>query len=90
MDPYRLGLLPPGNPPQPPQNRPNRLRQMGIRNPSRVANGPRRPRHGGTSPGFPKAKDRPVVITALAAEAAVLLTLDRTDFHVRWGGKFTG
>ena len=30
---------------------------------------------------FPKAKDRPVVITALAAGAAVLLTLDRTDFH---------
>ena len=32
---------------------------------------------------FPKAKDRPVVITALAAEAAVLLTLDRTDFTGR-------
>jgi hypothetical protein len=32
---------------------------------------------------FPIAKDRPVVITALAAEAAVLLTLDRTDFTGR-------
>jgi predicted nucleic acid-binding protein len=29
---------------------------------------------------FPKAKDRPVLITALAANAAFLLTLDRQDF----------
>lgn len=30
---------------------------------------------------FEKAKDRPVLISALAANAAFLLTLDRTDFH---------
>jgi predicted nucleic acid-binding protein len=30
---------------------------------------------------FPKTKDRPVVITALASQSAVLLTLDRMDFH---------
>lgn len=30
---------------------------------------------------FPKAKDRPVVITALAARADWLLTLDEGDFH---------
>jgi len=34
---------------------------------------------------FPKAKDRPVVITALAARASWLLTLDREDFHLRLG-----
>ncbi len=39
---------------------------------------------------FPKAKDRPVVITALAAEAAVLLTLDRTDFHGALGRMIYG
>ena len=39
---------------------------------------------------FPKAKDRPVVITALAAEAAVLLTLDRTDFHGALGQEIYG
>jgi hypothetical protein len=39
---------------------------------------------------FPKAKDRPVVITALAAEAAVLLTLDRTDFHGALGREIYG
>jgi predicted nucleic acid-binding protein len=30
---------------------------------------------------FARAKDRPVVITALAARAEWLLTLDETDFH---------
>jgi len=30
---------------------------------------------------FPKAKDRPVVLAALAAEADYLITLDRNDFH---------
>jgi hypothetical protein len=30
---------------------------------------------------FPKTKDRPVVITDLASQSAVLLTLDRMDFH---------
>ena len=30
---------------------------------------------------FEKAKDKPVLISALAANADVLLTLDRTDFH---------
>ena len=39
---------------------------------------------------IPKAKDRPVVITALAAEAAVLLTLDRTDFHGALGREIYG
>lgn len=32
-----------------------------------------------------KAKDRPVVITALAARAAWLLTLDEADFHRKLG-----
>ena len=39
---------------------------------------------------FPKGKDRPVVITALAAEAAVLPTLDRTDFHGALGRQIYG
>ena len=30
---------------------------------------------------FPKAKDRPVLLSALGAEATVLLTLDETDFQ---------
>ena len=34
---------------------------------------------------FPKAKDRPVVITALAARCAWLLTLDEGDFHGKLG-----
>ncbi len=34
---------------------------------------------------FPKAKDRPVVITALAARADWLITLDVTDFHGKLG-----
>src|SRR6478735_8411293 len=36
---------------------------------------------------FPKAKDRPVVITA---QASVLLTLDRTDFHGALGREVYG
>ena len=39
---------------------------------------------------FSKAKDRPVVITALAAEAKVLLTLDRIDFHGALGREIYG
>ena len=39
---------------------------------------------------FPKAKDRPVVITALAARAGWLLTLDREDFHQRLGREVYG
>ncbi|RFC53015.1 MAG: hypothetical protein DVB22_000088 [Verrucomicrobia bacterium] len=39
---------------------------------------------------FPKAKDRPVVISALAAQAGVLLTLDRTDFHASLGPQLYG
>ena len=39
---------------------------------------------------FPKAKDRPVLITALAAEATSLLTLDRTDFHGALGQEIYG
>jgi predicted nucleic acid-binding protein len=34
---------------------------------------------------FPKAKDRPVVITALAARSDWLLTLDEGDFHTKLG-----
>lgn len=34
---------------------------------------------------FPKAKDRPVVITALACRAQWLLTLDETDFRGKLG-----
>lgn len=39
---------------------------------------------------FPKAKDRPVLVTALAAKAAVLLTLDRADFQTLLGSQFYG
>ena len=39
---------------------------------------------------FPKAKDRPVVITALAARAEWLLTLDETDFHGKLGREVYG
>ncbi len=39
---------------------------------------------------FSKAKDRPVVITALAARADWLLTLDETDFHGRLGREVYG
>ena len=39
---------------------------------------------------FPKAKDRPVVITALAARADWLLTLDVTDFHGKLGCEVYG
>ena len=36
---------------------------------------------------FPKAKDRPIVITALAATCDWLLTLDETDFHGKLGSR---
>lgn len=39
---------------------------------------------------FPKAKDRPVVITALAARCEWLLTLDETDFHGNLGREVYG
>ena len=39
---------------------------------------------------FPKAKDRPVLITALAAKADWLLTLDTGDFHRKLGGEACG
>ena len=39
---------------------------------------------------FPKAKDRPVVITALAAQADWLLTLDEGDFHTKLGREVYG
>ncbi len=39
---------------------------------------------------FPKAKDRPVVITALACRADWLLTLDETDFHGKLGREVYG
>lgn len=39
---------------------------------------------------FPKAKDRPVVITALAARADWLLTLDEGDFHEKLGREVYG
>jgi len=39
---------------------------------------------------FPKAKDRPVVITALAARSDWLLTLDEADFHTKLGREVYG
>jgi predicted nucleic acid-binding protein len=36
---------------------------------------------------FPKAKDRPVLLSALGAEANVLLTLDEADFRKVIGGQ---
>lgn len=39
---------------------------------------------------FEKAKDRPVLISALAANAEFLLTLDRTDFHRTLGTQVYG
>lgn len=39
---------------------------------------------------FPKAKDRPVVISALAARCDWLLTLDETDFHGNLGREIYG
>jgi len=39
---------------------------------------------------FPKAKDRPVVITALAVRADWLLTLDEGDFHAKLGREVYG
>ena len=39
---------------------------------------------------FPKAKDRPVVITALAVRAEWLLTLDEADFHGKLGREVYG
>lgn len=39
---------------------------------------------------FPKAKDRPVVITDLAARAEWLLTLDEGDFHAKLGREVYG
>jgi predicted nucleic acid-binding protein len=39
---------------------------------------------------FSKAKDRPVVITALAARAEWLLTLDEGDFHSKLGREVYG
>jgi len=39
---------------------------------------------------FPKAKDRPVVITALASRAAWLVTLDEGDFHTKLGREVYG
>ncbi|MGB1127348.1 MAG: hypothetical protein ACPG3X_03125 [Opitutales bacterium] len=39
---------------------------------------------------FEKAKDRPVLISALACKPDALLTLDRADFHERLGQQFYG
>lgn len=39
---------------------------------------------------FDKAKDRPVLISALAVKPSVLLTLDQADFHDRLGTQFYG
>lgn len=39
---------------------------------------------------FPKAKDRPVVITALASRADWLLTLDEGDFQTKLGREIYG
>lgn len=39
---------------------------------------------------FPKAKDRPIVISALAEKCDWLLTLDETDFHGNLGREVYG
>ncbi|MDA0350063.1 MAG: PIN domain-containing protein [Verrucomicrobia bacterium] len=39
---------------------------------------------------YDKAKDRPVLISALSVKPAALLTLDRADFHERLGTQFYG
>lgn len=39
---------------------------------------------------FPKAKDRPVVVAALAVAADWLLTLDEADFHKKLGREVYG
>ena len=39
---------------------------------------------------FPRTKDRPVAITALAARADWLLTLDENDFHLKLGRELYG
>jgi predicted nucleic acid-binding protein len=39
---------------------------------------------------FPKAKDRPVLITALASRAVWLVTLDEGDFHTKLGREVYG
>lgn len=39
---------------------------------------------------FDKAKDRPVLISALSVKPSALLTLDRADFHDRLGTQFYG
>jgi predicted nucleic acid-binding protein len=39
---------------------------------------------------YNKAKDRPVLISALSSKPSVLLTLDRADFHDRLGTQFYG
>jgi hypothetical protein len=39
---------------------------------------------------FEKAKDRPVLVSALAAHCEVLLTLDHTDFHDALGSMIYG
>ena len=39
---------------------------------------------------FDKAKDRPVLISALSVKPSALLTLDRADFHDKLGTQFYG
>lgn len=39
---------------------------------------------------FSKSKDRPVLLSALAAKAEIFLTLDRKDFHDLLGVQFYG
>lgn len=39
---------------------------------------------------YEKAKDRPVLISALSVKPDALLTLDRADFHNRLGQQFYG
>lgn len=39
---------------------------------------------------FPKAKDRPVLLSALGADADCLLTLDETDFQIAIGSQVYG
>ncbi len=39
---------------------------------------------------FPKAKDKPVLLSAIAFNCETLLTSDRTDFHGKLGKQFYG
>lgn len=72
------------------RNTPKSAQLPGHPNPAGAEAGPGCFRNGGKGAVFPKANGRPVVTITLAAEAAVLLTLDRTDFHGALGREIYG